>query len=80
MPRFSISQIKSGFSKEKRQARQEARLQSQLSKEQRKYEKYSAHKTESERISKLKKEIESYRTMRGQKKRKVNIGGHTFSI
>lgn len=80
MPKFSISQLRGKFSKESRQARLEARLQKSLSKEQRKYEKYATHSAEQERISKLKKEIESYRAMRGSKKRKVKIGGHTFSI
>ena len=58
----------------------EARLQKQLAKEQKKYERYAAVSHEQDRINKMKNEIASYRTMRGQKKRRVKIGGHSFSI
>ena len=68
------------MSKEARQARLEARLNNQLAKEQKKYGRYVTIKTEQDRINKLKSEIQSYKTMRGQKKRKVHIGGYTFKI
>lgn len=72
--------IKDRFSKEKRQARLEARLQKQLAKEQSKYTRYASLSEEQKRIKKLQNEIQSYRQMRGVKKRNVKIGGHTFSI
>lgn len=81
MSKFSISKIKAGFSKEARQTRLEARLNKQLAKEQKKYERYSAISAEQDRINKLKSEINSYKQKRGAgKKRKVKIGGYTFSI
>ena len=80
MPKFSISGLRGKFSKESRQARLEARLQKQLGKEHKKYERYATVSAEQERINKLKKEIASYKSMRGAKKRQVKIGGHTFNI
>jgi hypothetical protein len=80
MVSLSLSKLKSRFSKEERQKRLESRLNTKLGKEKGKYEKYLAHSEEDKRINKLKSELESYKTMQGVKKRKVKIGGHTFSI
>ena len=80
LSKLSLSRLKALTSKEARQTRLEARLNNQLAKEQKKYGRYITIKTEQDRINKLKSEIQSYKTMRGQKKLKVHIGGYTFKI
>ena len=81
MSKLSLSRLKALTSKEARQTRLESRLNKQLAKEQKKYERYSAVSAEQDRINKIKSEINSYKQRRGSgKKRKVKIGGYSFKI
>jgi chromosome segregation ATPase len=77
---ISISRFKKMLSKEERQKRLESRLQERLEKERRKTERYLAVKSEDDRIKKLRKELDDLKAERGAKRKKVKIGGHTFSI
>ena len=77
---FSFKKLKEQFTPESRHKKLEARLQKKLADEQSKTERYLAQQTETQRIAKLKKDIEAMRTERGQKKRRVKIGGYTFEV